>query len=185
MLFGTELIGAPLDVIQRAEDRELFRECVINAGLAVPSRGSSPRSPSCVGVRLPAVVRPAFTLGGHGGGFVWTPRRARAAGRAGPRREPDRPGAGRGVRQGLGRVRARGRPRLEGQRRHRLLDREPRPDGRAHGRLGDRRAADDPLGRGLPGASRRRRGRGPRGRRRDAAARTSSSPAAARPARSV
>jgi carbamoyl-phosphate synthase large subunit len=36
LLFGTELIGAPLDVIQRAEDRELFRDCVLRAGLAVP-----------------------------------------------------------------------------------------------------------------------------------------------------
>ena len=49
----------------------------------------------------------------------------------------------------------------------RLLDREPRPDGRAHGRLGHRRAADDALRRGVPGAARRGRRRHPRGRRRD------------------
>ena len=36
LLFGTELIGAPLDVIQRAEDRELFRVCVRSAGLQCP-----------------------------------------------------------------------------------------------------------------------------------------------------
>src|SRR5881227_3842901 len=35
LLFGAELIGAPLDVIQRAEDRQLFREAVLSAGLAV------------------------------------------------------------------------------------------------------------------------------------------------------
>ena len=185
LLFGTELIGAPLDVIQRAEDRELFREACRTPASPSPSRASSPRPTSCDGVRLPAVVRPAFTLGGHGGGFVCDPRRARPAGRARPGREPDRPGAGRGVRPGLGRVRARGRPRLEGQRRDRLLDREPRPDGRPHGRLGDRRAADDPLRRGLPGASRRGRGRRSARSASSAAARTSSSPAAARPARSA
>ena len=53
------------------------------------------------------------------------------------------------------------------QRRRRLLDREPRPDGRPHGRLGHGRAADDASGRGLPGAPRRGRRRHPRGRRRD------------------
>ena len=72
LLFGTELIGAPLDVIQRAEDRELFRECVINAGLAVPESRIVTSPDELLGVRLPAVIRPAFTLGGHGGGFVWT-----------------------------------------------------------------------------------------------------------------
>ena len=36
LLFEAELIGAPLDVIQRAEDRELFRVCVRSAGLSVP-----------------------------------------------------------------------------------------------------------------------------------------------------
>jgi carbamoyl-phosphate synthase large subunit len=70
LLFGAELIGAPLDVIQRAEDRELFRECVINAGLAVPESRIVTSLDDLVGVRLPAVIRPAFTLGGHGGGFV-------------------------------------------------------------------------------------------------------------------
>ena len=49
----------------------------------------------------------------------------------------------------------------------RLLDREPRPDGRPHRRLGHGRAADDALRRGLPGAARRGRRRHPRGRRRD------------------
>ena len=53
------------------------------------------------------------------------------------------------------------------QRRRRLLDREPRPDGRPHGRLGHRRAPDDAFRRGLPGAARRGRRRHPRRRRRD------------------
>ena len=67
----------------------------------------------------------------------------------------------------MGRVRARGHARPARQRRDRLLDREPRPDGRAHGRLGDRRAADDALGRGLPGAPQRGRVGDPGRRRRD------------------
>ena len=57
--------------------------------------------------------------------------------------------------------------RDRGQRRDRVLDREPRPDGRAHRRLRHGRAADDPRGPRVPGAPRRGRGRRPRRRRRD------------------
>ena len=94
-------------------------------------------------------------------------RRARQAARARPAGKPGRPGARGGVAHRLGRVRARGHARPQRQRRHRLLDREPRPDGRAHRRLGDGGAADDALRRGLPGAPRRRRCDRPRRRRRD------------------
>ncbi|HEU4942820.1 MAG TPA: carbamoyl-phosphate synthase large subunit, partial [Gaiellaceae bacterium] len=66
---GVELIGAGLDVIRRAEDRELFRETVRLAGYRVPAStvvtgwDDVPR-----GLTFPVVLRPAFTLGGHGGG---------------------------------------------------------------------------------------------------------------------
>src|SRR5262249_59694049 len=65
---GVELIGAPIDVIRRAEDRDLFRETVRAAGLRVPesivvtSLADVPE-----GLSLPVILRPAFTLGGHGG----------------------------------------------------------------------------------------------------------------------
>ena len=95
------------------------------------------------------------------------PRRALSPGRARPRGEPDRTGARRGVDPRVGRVRARGDQGPRGQRRDRLLDREPRPDGRPHWRLGHGRAADDALRRGVPGAARRRRGGDPGGRRGD------------------
>ena len=70
---GVELIGAPIDVIKRAEDRELFRTTVRATGLRVPEStivtavGEVPE-----GVSLPVILRPAFTLGGHGGGTAWT-----------------------------------------------------------------------------------------------------------------
>jgi carbamoyl-phosphate synthase large subunit len=67
-----ELIGAPLEVIRRAEDRELFREAVRDVGLQVPSSRIVTSLGELGGISLPAVVRPAFTLGGHGGGFVET-----------------------------------------------------------------------------------------------------------------
>ncbi|HZW40799.1 MAG TPA: carbamoyl-phosphate synthase large subunit, partial [Agromyces sp.] len=72
--FAVELIGADYDAIHRAEDREAFRETMEAAGLRVPwsrivtsvaevERGVAERE-----IQLPAIVRPAFTLGGHGGG---------------------------------------------------------------------------------------------------------------------
>ncbi|MCC6222066.1 MAG: carbamoyl-phosphate synthase large subunit [Thermoleophilia bacterium] len=75
---GVELIGAPLDVIRRAEDRELFRETVESVGLRVPTSRIVTSPDDLRGVSLPAVVRPAFTLGGHGGGFVATEAELRA-----------------------------------------------------------------------------------------------------------
>ena len=73
---GVELIGADYDAIERAEDRELFRETMVKAGLRVPrsaiahtideSRAAIAR------IGLPFIVRPAFTLGGKGGGVVRT-----------------------------------------------------------------------------------------------------------------
>ena len=67
---GVELIGAPVEVIHRAEDREQFREAVRSCGLDVPASRIVTSLGELGGVALPAVVRPAFTLGGHGGGFA-------------------------------------------------------------------------------------------------------------------
>ena len=66
---GVELIGAGPDVIRRAEDRELFRETVRAAGLKVPE-SLIVTDPAEVppGLSFPVILRPAFTLGGHGGG---------------------------------------------------------------------------------------------------------------------
>jgi carbamoyl-phosphate synthase large subunit len=69
---GVELIGAPLDVIRRAEDRELFRDAVRSVGLRTPNSRIVTDLDQLAGLATPAVVRPAFTLGGHGGGFVET-----------------------------------------------------------------------------------------------------------------
>src|SRR5690242_18245027 len=69
---GVELIGAPLHVIDRAEDRQLFKECVESTGLRVPRSRTVTSADDLAGLATPAVVRPAFTLGGHGGGFAET-----------------------------------------------------------------------------------------------------------------
>ncbi|MDH4178704.1 MAG: carbamoyl-phosphate synthase large subunit, partial [Thermoleophilia bacterium] len=67
---GVELIGATVDVIARAEDREQFRQAVASCGLLVPESRIVTSLAELEGVPSPAVVRPAFTLGGHGGGFA-------------------------------------------------------------------------------------------------------------------
>ena len=86
---GVELIGASVDVIRRAEDRDLFRQAVESCGLKVPRSWIITELAELDGVPSPAVVRPAFTLGGHGGGFADNRRGASLAGRARSRREPD------------------------------------------------------------------------------------------------
>ncbi len=73
---GVELIGADYEAIDRAEDRERFRETMTGAGLRVPRSaiahtvGDARAALSDIG--LPFIVRPAFTLGGKGGGVVRT-----------------------------------------------------------------------------------------------------------------
>src|SRR5437867_1964225 len=67
---GVELIGADLGAINRAEDRELFRETVHATGIPTP-RSTVAYSPD-VDFPVPAIVRPAFTLGGTGGGVAFT-----------------------------------------------------------------------------------------------------------------
>jgi carbamoyl-phosphate synthase large subunit len=69
---GVELVGASVDVIRRAEDRELFRTAVQSCGLQVPASRIVTSLEEAEGLTVPAVVRPAFTLGGHGGGFAET-----------------------------------------------------------------------------------------------------------------
>src|SRR5215475_1956390 len=69
---GIELIGARLDAIERAEDRLKFKDAVESCGLKVPTSVIVNSLDELDGVAVPAVVRPAFTLGGHGGGFAYT-----------------------------------------------------------------------------------------------------------------
>jgi carbamoyl-phosphate synthase large subunit len=81
--FGVELIGANYEAIACAEDRDLFREAMAKAGLSMPNSeivtsleearaaltGANGQKGS---LGLPCIVRPAFTLGGRGGGIART-----------------------------------------------------------------------------------------------------------------
>ena len=157
---GVELIGATVDAVRRAESRVEFAETCRAAGLDLP-RGVEVSSvdeglAAAGDLGLPVVLRPSFTLGGWGGGIARTTAGAGAAAGRGPDRQPGRPGADRGVGARLEGVRARGDARPGRQRRGRLLDRERRPDGRPHRRLGHRRPPDDPVRPRVPGDARRR-----------------------------
>ncbi len=77
--FGVELIGAGVDAIRRAEDRLAFREAVKAAGLAVPESVVVTSLDDLPAGFAPAVVRPAFTLGGQGGGLARTEEELRSA----------------------------------------------------------------------------------------------------------
>ncbi|CAB4923672.1 unannotated protein [freshwater metagenome] len=72
--FGVELIGANYDAIERAEDRERFRETMDAAGLRMPLSAIATSLDEALThleeLGLPAIVRPAFTLGGRGGGIA-------------------------------------------------------------------------------------------------------------------
>jgi carbamoyl-phosphate synthase large subunit len=91
---GIELIGASYDAIRRAEDRELFAATVAGIGLRVPtsviatSMSEAAAALATKQLRLPLVVRPAFTLGGHGGGFAHTPAEFEATVARGLRESP-------------------------------------------------------------------------------------------------
>ena len=72
---NVQMIGANADAIKKGEDRQLFKEAMEKIGLDMPDlrhgphhRGSARRSPSSIGT-FPLIIRPAFTMGGTGGGI--------------------------------------------------------------------------------------------------------------------
>tara|TARA_E500000178_G_scaffold356270_1_gene432878 strand:+ start:305 stop:3544 length:3240 start_codon:yes stop_codon:yes gene_type:complete len=89
---GVELIGASINAIEKAEDRQLFRNAMDAIGL------ESPRSrlikhydvamEALDHVGLPAIIRPSFTLGGEGGGIAYNTREFEEIVRGGLRLSP-------------------------------------------------------------------------------------------------
>ena len=73
--YGVELIGANLETIKLAEDRELFRNAMREIGLNVPPGGCvhsiEDARALCHDIGFPLIIRPAFTLGGIGGSVVY------------------------------------------------------------------------------------------------------------------
>lgn len=73
--FKVEMIGATADAIDKAEDRELFREAMKRIGLDVPRSHQIKTLTQALealdDIGLPAIIRPSFTLGGTGGGIAY------------------------------------------------------------------------------------------------------------------
>ncbi len=74
--FGVRLLGTPLETIKKAEDRELFKRLLIELGVGAPPSHTVTTVADALAfgdeIGLPIVVRPAFTLGGTGGGVAHT-----------------------------------------------------------------------------------------------------------------
>ena len=96
--FGVRLLGTPLEAIRMAEDRELFRDLLDRIGQpyapsaivggATPAERQASADAALAEIGLPAIVRPAYTLGGTGGGIVGTEEAYRERIRAGLRASP-------------------------------------------------------------------------------------------------
>jgi carbamoyl-phosphate synthase large subunit len=96
--YNVRLLGTPLRAIEMAEDREAFRDlldrigqpyapsAIVEGGTPAARDGSADRALAEIG--LPAIVRPAFTLGGTGGGIVETEGQFRERVRSGLRASP-------------------------------------------------------------------------------------------------
>ncbi len=90
--FGVELIGAKIEAIRKAEDRELFKAAMQRIGLELPRSGyarSIEQAREVVrDVGYPAIIRPSFTLGGTGGSIAWNPDELEGAIRWGLQQSP-------------------------------------------------------------------------------------------------
>ncbi|NMB79156.1 MAG: carbamoyl-phosphate synthase large subunit [Methanomicrobiales archaeon] len=75
-LEGVEILGTPLEAIYRGEDREKFRDLMLQIGEPIPKSmiltSMTQIDDAIAQIGLPAVVRPAYTLGGAGGGIAKT-----------------------------------------------------------------------------------------------------------------
>ncbi|XP_010244971.1 PREDICTED: carbamoyl-phosphate synthase large chain, chloroplastic-like [Nelumbo nucifera] len=74
--YGVELIGAKLGAIKKAEDRDLFKQAMENIGIKTPPSGIGTTLEECFEIadsigEFPLIIRPAFTLGGTGGGIAY------------------------------------------------------------------------------------------------------------------
>jgi carbamoyl-phosphate synthase large subunit len=96
--YGVRLLGTPLEAIRMAEDREAFRDLLDRIGQpyapsaivegATPDEREAARQRALREIGLPAIVRPAYTLGGTGGGIVESEEAYAERVRAGLRASP-------------------------------------------------------------------------------------------------
>ncbi len=75
--YNVEMIGASVEAIKKAEDRELFRDAMNRINLRIPKSGFATNMHEVEKIAeeigFPIIVRPSFTLGGTGGGVAYNP----------------------------------------------------------------------------------------------------------------
>jgi len=85
--FGVEMIGATIESINKAEDRDLFRSAMRRIGLRIPNSGIATDMEQARAIAqeigFPIIVRPSFTLGGTGGGVAYNPEELERLSRSG------------------------------------------------------------------------------------------------------
>ncbi len=90
--YGVELIGAKVDAIQKGEDRQIFKQLVLDAGADVADSVICHTMDDLLAgaekLGYPLVVRPSFTMGGLGSGFAYDEEDLRRIGGAGLRDSP-------------------------------------------------------------------------------------------------
>ena len=73
--YGVTLIGASVEAVRIAEDRQLFKDKMLEIGLQVPRSGTARTIDEALAIvaqtGFPAIIRPSFTLGGAGGGIAY------------------------------------------------------------------------------------------------------------------
>jgi len=146
---GIEMIGANAKAIERGEDRQVFKDLMISIGLDVPVSGTAHSLEEARAVlekigRLPVIIRPAFTLGGTGGGIAYNREEFELLAKRGLDLSP--------VSEIL---------------RNCMFHRKARSDGRAHRRLHHRCTGPDAYRQGIPNHARRLICGHPRSGRRD------------------
>ena len=90
--YGARLIGASLEAINKAEDRQLFKAAMQKIGLELPRSAyvtNMAEAQACVDdIGFPAIIRPSFTLGGTGGGIAYNREEYETICRAGFKASP-------------------------------------------------------------------------------------------------
>jgi carbamoyl-phosphate synthase large subunit len=91
--YGVRLIGASLEAINKAEDRQLFKAAMQRIGVSLPESGYATNMQEAIAISerlgFPAIIRPSFTLGGTGGGIAYNREEFESICRAGFKASPN------------------------------------------------------------------------------------------------
>ena len=157
--YDVQMIGATAEAIDKAEDRKLFRQAMEKIGLSTPRSHQIKTLIQALqaldDIGLPAIIRPSFTLGGTGGGIAYNKEEFIEIVERGIDASPTSEVLIEEIGARLEGIRDGGGARQERQLHHRLLDREPRSDGRPYRQLDHGGAGADAHRQGISDHARR------------------------------